>query len=191
MAQQTDKDIKKNFDNSFTRKFGFPVRRPVDKIVDELRDTHIEFIQQSPFCVMATADTSGRCDASPKGGLPGFVKVLNTRQILIPDVAGNRLFQSYQNTSENPHIGLIFFIPGVNETVRINGSVEIVSDQKLKELEIALEVQNPDEKAKVLQGMLITIDEAYGHCPRAFTFADLWDKDQIDENSGTPKKLND
>ena len=156
MAQQTDKDIKENFDNSFTRKFGFPVRRPVDKIVDELRDTHIEFIQQSPFCVMATADTSGRCDASPKGGLPGFVKVLNTRQILIPDVAGNRLFQSYQNTSENPHIGLIFFIPGVNETVRINGSVEIVSDQELKELEIALEVQNPDEKAKVLQGMLIT-----------------------------------
>ena len=191
MAQQTDKDIKENFDNSFTRKFGFPVRRPVDKIVDELRDTHIEFIQQSPFCVMATADTSGRCDASPKGGLPGFVKVLNTRQILIPDVAGNRLFQSYQNTSENPHIGLIFFIPGVNETVRINGSVEIVSDQELKELEIALEVQNPDEKAKVLQGMLITIDEAYGHSPRAFTFADLWDKDQIDENSGTPKKLND
>ena len=57
MAQQTDKDIKENFDNSFTRKFGFPVRRPVDKIVDELRDTHIEFIQQSPFCVMATADT--------------------------------------------------------------------------------------------------------------------------------------
>ena len=126
----------------------------------------------------------GRCDASPKGGLPGFVKVLNNRQVLIPDVAGNKLFQSYQNTSENPHIGLIFFIPGVNETVRINGSVKIVSEQELKRLEIELEVQNPDEKAKVLQGMLVTIAEAYGHCPRAFTFAALWDPDQIAANSG-------
>ena len=87
MAQRTDEDIKEKFDNYFTRKFGFPMRRPVDKIMDELRPTHIEFIQQSPFCVMATSDTTGRCDASPKGGLPGFIKVLNTRQILIPDVA--------------------------------------------------------------------------------------------------------
>ena len=103
----------------------------------------------------------------------------------------HRLFESGEKYRMKIPYNANDIIDATIETVRINGSVEIVSDQELKELEIALEVQNPDEKAKVLQGMLITIDEAYGHCPRAFTFADLWDKDQIDENSGTPKKLND
>ncbi len=186
----TKLDIKERFNNSFTQKFGFPASRPVDKIVDILRPSHMDFIRQSPFCVMATADSAGHCDASPKGGLPGFVKVLNDRQLLIPDVAGNRLFQSYQNLEENHHIGLIFFIPGIDETVRINGSVNIVSNDEFNQLEIKLEVKNPDEKAKVLQGILVNVDEAYGHCPRAFTFAGLWDLDQIESNRGNTKELN-
>ena len=186
----TKLEIKERFNNSFTQKYGFPASRPVDKIVDAMRSSHMDFIRQSPFCVMATADSVGHCDASPKGGLPGFVKVLNDRQLLIPDVAGNRLFQSYQNVEANPHIGLIFFIPGVDETVRINGSVSIVSGDELNQLEIELEVRNPDEKARVLQGILVDVREAYGHCPRAFTFAGLWDLDQIESNRGTPKNLN-
>ena len=140
---------------------------------------------------MATADLDGSCDASPKGGLPGFVKVLDERHLLLPDVAGNRLFQSYQNVEANPHIGLVFFIPGINETVRVNGTASIVSGEQLKEMEIALEVRNPDENAKVLQGLLIEVEESYGHCPRAFFFANLWDTSQINSNRGVPKKLND
>jgi len=97
------------FDNNFTRKFGFPKERPAGKVVESLRQSHMDFISQSPFCVMATADLAGSCDASPKGGLPGFVKILDERHLLFPDVAGNRLFQSYQNVEANPHIGLVFF----------------------------------------------------------------------------------
>ena len=179
------------FDNNFTRKFGFPKERPAGKVVESLRQSHMDFISQSPFCVMATADLAGSCDDSPKGGLPGFVKILDERHLLFPDVAGNRLFQSYQNVEANPHIGLVFFIPGINETVRVNGTASIVSGEQLKEMEIALEVRNPDENAKVLQGLLVEVEESYGHCPRAFSFANLWDTAQINSNRGIPKKLND
>jgi predicted pyridoxine 5'-phosphate oxidase superfamily flavin-nucleotide-binding protein len=89
------------------------------------------FIRQPPFVVLATSNASGHCDASPKGGKPGFVKVLDDRHLLIPDVAGNRLFQSYENVSSNPHVGLIFFIPGLDSTARVNGRVEIVDKAML------------------------------------------------------------
>ena len=71
---------------------------------------------------MATCSPEGRCDASPKGGHPGFVRILDDRHLLVPDVAGNKLFQSYQNMDQNAHVGLIFFIPGISEVVRVNGT---------------------------------------------------------------------
>ena len=111
--------ISQDFDNSFTRKFGFPKGRAADKVVGSLRESHVAFIKESPFAVMATSNSEGQCDASPKGGLPGFIKVLDNERLLLPDVAGNKLFQSYQNIEDNPHIGLIFFIPGLNETLKM------------------------------------------------------------------------
>ena len=167
-------NIEKAFDNKFTRQFGFPKKRPATKVKPYMSDKEMEFVRESPFLVMATSGTDGTCDASPKGGKPGFVKVLDETRLLIPDVAGNRLFQSYLNMTDNPHVGLIFFIPGITDTVRINGKSEFVTKEELNNLEIELEVHNPDDNSKVQQGILVTVEEAYGHCPRALNFSKLW-----------------
>ena len=168
-------DAEAQFDNQFTRQFGFPKERPATKVQGLLGPAVKDFISQSPFLVMATSAADGSCDASPKGGKPGWVKVLDDRRLLIPDVAGNRLFQSYLNMADNPQVGLIFFIPGVRETVRVNGSVEIVDRAALDGLQVELQVFNPDENAKVLQGVVVRVEESYGHCPRALAFSRIWD----------------
>jgi predicted pyridoxine 5'-phosphate oxidase superfamily flavin-nucleotide-binding protein len=110
------------------------------------------------------------------------VKVLDERHLLLPDVAGNKLFQSYQNVDSNPHVGLLFFIPGVNDTVRVNGAASIIDQAELEQRQITMALYNPDEKAQHLQGLLITVEEAYGHCPRALKFSQLWDVDTIQAN---------
>ena len=179
-----------NFDNSFTRKFGFPKEKTAGKVIGYLRDSHIAFIQQSPFAVIATANSQGECDASPKGGLPGFIRVLDKERLLLPDVAGNKLFQSYQNIEMNPHIGLIFFIPGLNETLRINGKAKILSVEEVEKWNLSLEVSNANDNSKILQGVLVEVQEAYGHCPRAFNFSKLWDVKNIQQNNRTSCTLN-
>ncbi len=133
---------------------------------------------------MATSSAKGDCDASPKGGMPGFVKVLNDKQLFIPDVAGNKLFHGYSNVETNPQVGLVFFIPGHNNTVRINGRVRVIDRAELNGTK--LEVFNPDEKAEVLQGLLLDVDESYSHCPRALKFSRLWDVDEISKNIAMP-----
>ena len=75
--------------------------------------------------------------------------------------------------------------------MRVNGSAKVISDEALVDLKLQLEVSNPDEKAKILQGILVDVEEAYGHCPRAFSFSSLWDIDQINQNKGAAAKLND
>src|ERR1041384_7980732 len=113
-----------------------------------------DFIRHSPFCVMATSNAAGDCDASPKGGTPGFVKVLSDKQL---------------------------FLPGVGNTVRINGRVKVIDRGELKDVQ--LEVSQPDDNAKVLQGLLIDVEESYSHCPRALKFSDLWNVEQIVRNT--------
>ena len=140
-----------------------------------------DFIRHSPFCVMATSNAAGDCDASPKGGTPGFVKVLSDKQLFLPDVAGNKLFHGYSNIEVNPKVGLVFFIPGVGNTVRINGRVKVINRGELKDVQ--LEVSQPDDNAKVLQGLLIDVEESYSHCPRALKFSDLWNVEQIVRNT--------
>jgi predicted pyridoxine 5'-phosphate oxidase superfamily flavin-nucleotide-binding protein len=110
------------------------------------------------------------------------VRVLDERHLLLPDVAGNKLFQSYQNIDSNPHVGLLFFIPGVNDTVRVNGTATIIDKAALEQRNISMSLYNPDDNARHLQGLLITVEEAYGHCPRALKFSQLWDVDTIQGN---------
>ena len=172
MVQTLDTDTK--FDNIFTREFGFPKGRAATKVVDFIDDRARAFIRESPFLVMATSSADGTCDASPKGGKPGWVKILDDRSLLIPDVAGNKLFQSYLNMSENPNVALIFFIPGTPETVRVNGRTRVVNRDELDEMQVELEVFDPDENSKILQGVVVEVGEAYGHCPRALNFSRLW-----------------
>jgi uncharacterized protein len=169
------------FDNRFTQAFGFPAEKIQTKVRDFLPDTIKAFIRESPFVVMATADPDGRCDASPKGGRPGFVLILDDRHLLVPDIAGNRLFQSYQNMDANPHVGLVFFIPGISEVVRVNGRASIVTKEEVGEHGAADTMHHALGDRDVLQGITIEVEEAYGHCPRALSYSDLWNTDTIED----------
>lgn len=166
--------------------FGEPKTGPKNKIRDFMVPWVMDFISNAPFFVMASSSSSGECDASPKGGKPGFVKVLSEHQLLIPDVAGNKLFQSYENFETNAQIGLIFFIPGLTSTARVNGSVEILRKGEALFDRLSLDVFAPDEHAKVLQAVLVTVQQSYSHCPRSLGFSKLWDTDTIQTNQSTP-----
>lgn len=167
------------FDNRFTRAFGFPVERIRTKSRDYLPDPIKAFIGQSPFLVMATSSGDGKCDASPKGGRPGFVRILDDRHLLVPDVAGNRLFDSYQNMDENPHVGLVFFIPGLSEVVRVNGRVKIAGRDELDRENVEHSMAHPKGDREVQQAIVVEVEEAYGHCPRAINYADLWNIEEL------------
>ncbi len=173
------------FDNKFTKTFGFPTERAMTKVKDSLSAPVKQFIAESPFLVMATSSRDGKCDASPKGGKPGFVRVLDDRHLLVPDVAGNKLFQSYLNMDENPQVGLCFFIPGLADVVRVNGRVKVVSREELDRHEVENEMYNPDGNRGVQQGIVVEVDEAYGHCPRALTYSELWSVEEIEKRKGT------
>jgi PPOX class probable FMN-dependent enzyme len=168
--------------NRFADTFGYPAGRAATKVKPEMTPYVQEFIANSPFAVMASSDPEGNCDASPKGGRPGFVRVLDDRHLLFPDVAGNRLFQSYQNMDANPKVGLLFLIPGVNDTVRVNGRVTIVDQEDLERRNIEVALYELDERSHHLQGVIIEVEESYGHCPRALKFSALWDVEEIAKN---------
>ena len=163
-------------------KHGEPSERAQKKVLNYLADDVKEIIKQSPFAVLSTSDSSGNCDSSPRGGKPGFIKILNDTTLLMPDIRGNRLLQSTSNIESNPKAGLIFFIPGNNKTVRVNGTVQFLTFDELEKLGLNNEVFNPDETSQMIQGLRITVDEAYRHCPRALSFSDLWNTDNIFKN---------
>ena len=155
----------------------------VNKVKDHLEPYVQAFIRRSPFAVLASANADGDCDASPKGGLPGFIKILDERTLLIPDVGGNRLFQGFQNFESNPKAGLVFMIPGMEVTVRVNGRVQVVEPLDIEAMGVRPEVSWADDNAALVQGVLLSVDEAYFHCPRAFKFADLWNTETIGANA--------
>jgi PPOX class probable FMN-dependent enzyme len=135
------------------------------------------FIALSPFLVMATADADGKLDASPRGDPPGFVRVLDDTTLILPDRPGNNRVDSLSNLLANPHVGLIFFVPGIEETLRVNGTATIFTDPALlAESEVAGQVPRT--------GLRIAIDEVYFHCAKALKRSRLWDKDaQIPRSS--------
>ena len=168
--------------NRFQETLGQPSVGARTKVRDHLSDELQDYIRRASFVVLASSDTDGHCDASPKGGKPGFVKILDDRHLLLPDVAGNRLFQSYENIDKNGQVGLLFMIPGKDRTVRVNGNARIVDRDELERQKMDLSVFQPDDNARNQQGLLIEVEEAYSHCPRAFKFSNLWDAETIDRN---------
>lgn len=150
--------------------YGEPSVRAVQKQLPAL-DRHCRnFIAHSPFLCLGSAQPGGPADVSPRGDAPGFVQVVDDRTILIPDRPGNKRLDSMQNVLANPHVGLIFFIPGIEETLRINGRAEIVTDRSRLE---ALAAQG-----KVPQSaLLVHVDEAYLHCAKALRRSRLWQDD--------------
>ncbi len=164
------------------KKHGDPSERAQKKITNYLAEDIKDFIVKSPFAILSTSDSEGNCDASPRGGKPGFVKIINDTTLLMPDIRGNRLLQSTSNIESNPKAGLLFLIPGNNKTVRVNGTVQFMELSDIEKIEIGSAIFNPDETSEIIQGLLITVKEAYRHCPRALSFSDLWNTDTIQNN---------
>ena len=168
--------------NKAQQQFGEPNEFIKAKVKSSMDPVVQEFIRKAPFAVMATSNSSGDCDASPKGGDPGFIKVLDDKSLLMPDFSGNKLFQSYENIDGNPKAGLIFMIPGCGLTVRVNGRVRVVAAEELRSIRIYAGYFGADEEKDIQQALLMDVEEAYPHCPRAFAFSKLWDTKIIDHN---------
>ncbi len=151
--------------------YGHPMERTVKKQLPRLEKHSRAFIAMSPFLVMATCDAEGRCDASPKGDAPGFVTVLDDETLLIPDRLGNNRVDSIGNILQHPRVGLIFMVPGLRETLRVNGRAQITTDPEL----LAQTVIN--EKMP-RSGILVTADEVYFHCGKAMIRSDLWNPEK-------------
>lgn len=151
-------------------RFGPPSPKAATKKRGTVDERGAAYIRQAPFMVMATASASGNCDASPKGGSPGFVLVADPGTLLIPDYPGNRLFDGLRNVSENPHVGLLFMIPGEDWTFRVNGRARVVDDAAVLE-----RLRQHDPKGKQPQlAIEVRVDECFFHCPKSFVAADIW-----------------
>ncbi len=145
-----------------------PMSRATDKVLRALDDHCRRIMSLSPFCVVATQGPSG-ADISPRGDPPGFVRELDERTLLLPDRVGNNRLDAMTNLLVNPRVGLLFLVPGMNETLRINGTARITDDARL----LALSAIN-GRQPKV--GLVITIEEAFLHCAKALIRSALWDE---------------
>ena len=156
-----------------------PSRNAVLKEIAALDDNCRAFIAHSPFLVLATAAADGRCDAAPKGGPPGFVRVLDDERLLIPEAPGNRRFDSLANLLENPRVGLLFCIPGLEETLRVNGDAWLTRDP-----ELLARVELGGKTPKLAIG--VRVEQAYLHCGKAFRRSGLWRPDEWPDRSDMP-----
>ncbi|NMH85906.1 pyridoxamine 5'-phosphate oxidase family protein [Flavivirga algicola] len=157
--------------------YGFPSGRAKNKGLSSLEKHTMHFIERSPFLVMSTSNKAGELDASPRGGIPGFVKVIGKTEIVIPDAKGNNRLDSLINIVETGKVGLLFLIPGVDETLRINGQASIRTDAEY--LNLFASENNPPKTC-----IVVTIEELFLHCAKAFMRSRLWDeKAKIDRGS--------
>lgn len=143
------------------------IRKQIARLDEHCR----AFIARSPFVFLATSNAAGDCDVSPKGDAPGFVQVLDDETLVIPDRPGNQRADSLRNILENPRAGLLFVIPGVEWTLRVNGRAEIVRDADVRQ-RMAVNGKTP------ALAIAIAVEEAFMHCPKCFIRAKMWDTDQ-------------
>lgn len=161
----------------FSNKFGSPDKRVQKKIKEYIDDWAKNYISLSPFLVISSCDETGKCSASPRGGVEGFVKVIDRNTLAVPDYTGNKLFQTYRNILRNPQVGIIFLIPGVTVTVRISGSCEIINRDEL--------IKNHNyeslliDKYETLQCLIVHVSDCYYHCGRSVNLSKLWDVERI------------
>ncbi|MFB2582401.1 MSMEG_1061 family FMN-dependent PPOX-type flavoprotein [Herbiconiux sp. P15] len=151
-------------------RLGWPEPIPAGKKKPSLGSFATRFIAHSPFLVLATADAEGRADCSPRGDRPGFVIALDDRTLAIPDRPGNRLADSMSNLLQNPNIGLFFAVPGLSETVRVNGTAYVSDDPVL--------LQRLSSGGRpALFAIVVEIDEAFVHCGKAMVRSHLWEEE--------------
>lgn len=150
------------------------------KAIDEL-DAHCEaLLALSPFAVVATAGADGSCDASPRGGPPGFIRMLSPARIAIGELPGNRLFDGAANLDENPHAALLVMVPGMSETLRIEGRATISTEQDVRDATAV--------DGKVPWGALvIDVIKAFVHCGKAFKRSQLWEPETWPADDARPR----
>lgn len=149
---------------------GKPNSRVMAKVTDRIDNLIRDFIARSPFLLIATADSAGRFDVSPKGDPPGFVRVLDERTLAIPDRPGNRRADTLRNILQNPRVGLIFLVPGKGETLRVSGTARIVRDRWLRE-SMAVNGRVPE------LALVVAVEEAFAHCTKCMVRSRLWEPD--------------
>ncbi len=149
------------------------------KVTDHLNHLTRQFIERSPFVCLATSGADGSCDVSPRGDPPGFVRILDDRTLLIPERPGNRLADTLRNIIANPRIGVLFLLPGIGDTFRVNGRAWLTDDAAVL-AESAIE-----EKVPRL-GIVVEIEEAYTQCQKAFIRSDLWNAEHFLQRSQLP-----
>ena len=150
--------------------YGWPKGRAETKVLKELEKHSINFIRNSPFLMLASYDRQGKADASPRGGSPGFVKILNERTLLIPDSKGNNRVDSLINIVETGKVGCLFLIPGIDETLRVNGTAKVSIEEEY--LNMFASEANPPKTC-----LIIEIDELFLHCAKALMRSKLWSED--------------
>lgn len=158
---------------------GEPMDLAVVKALPRLDPLCKKFIGMSPFLCLGTSDASGNGDVSPRGDPPGFVQVIDDETIVIPERPGNRRVDSLCNIVTNPNVGLLFFVPGLEETLRVNGRAEVVRDPEL------LATMAVNRKAPKL-AIRVKIDQAFLHCAKALKRSKLWDDSRFQEKSAFP-----
>ncbi|QDX94274.1 pyridoxamine 5'-phosphate oxidase family protein [Brevibacillus laterosporus] len=147
---------------------GTPGPLASNKVIPFL-DIHCRsFLAKSPFLLLSTSSNKGLCDASPRGDHPGFVHVLDEHHLLIPERPGNRRVDSLRNIIANPYVGLLFMIPGLEETLRINGKAWVIQDQELLE---PMQVQGRIPQL----GIAVEVEECFIHCAKSFKRSGLWE----------------
>ena len=156
-----------------------PTERAVKKQLAHI-DRHCRrFVELSPYVVLCTSDPEGNLDASPRGGAPGFCKVADDRTLLLPDRPGNNRLDSFSNIIGTGRVGLLFFVPGVDEMLRVNGTAELRTDEALRAQCI--------EQGKPAQVVVsVKVREAYLHCAKAIMRAGLWKAESIVPRSVLP-----
>ena len=147
---------------------GYPAHRPATKVRAVLHPLQIEWLKESPFCVVATSDAVGNCDASPKGDPAGhLIHVLDEKTVVIAERPGNKRADGYLNILANPHVGIISLIPGLNDTLRINGRARLLRDAPFFD-DLTVRGQRP------VLALYVEIDQVFSHCPKAFLRSRLW-----------------
>jgi uncharacterized protein len=158
---------------------GRPTELVASKIADRLNHLTRQFIERSPFVCVATSRPDGGLDVSPRGDPAGFVRIIDKRTLLIPDRPGNKLADTLTNVLEDPRIALLFLVPGVGDSFRVNGRAQIVDDPEL------LAGSAVEGKVPKL-GILVDIEEAFTQCSKALVRSDLWNPEKHVDRSELP-----
>ena len=154
---------------------GEPVQRVRDKVRPALHDLDRQWLAASPFCLVATSDADGRCDVSPKGDPGGqLAHVLDDRTLAIAERPGNRRVDGFHNVLANPHVGLLFLIPGRDDTLRVNGRARLVSDAPFFD-DLVVKGHRP------VLALVVDVEEVFHHCAKAFLRSRLWDASSWDD----------